>query len=1017
MQAELAREQIAHCVKLSRQHPQGDTINFSLPANSTITLTSGELLISKDITITGPGARTLTISGNNASRIFRVVTASAVVISELTIANGNSGSGVSGGAIHNSGTQTLLTLLNCAFLNNSGGSGGAVANEGILTVNTCTFAGNRSTGHGGALRSTKIMFVRNSTFHNNEAVSSGAITSLANPGGGAALSLRNCTITGNRATDINGSTGGGVLSGSSSTTTLRNTLVAHNTAATGTDLSGSFTSEGYNLVRSSSGATVTPTTGDQIGTPSAANPLLGELQNNGGPTDTRALLPGSPAIDKGHASGLNTDQRGFARPVDSPSIDNASSGDGSDIGAYEVQADQLAGCNGGVYQVQNNNDSGAGSLRAGIQAVSVCQGTTITFAPSVRGVITLTSGELLITRALNIIGPGANLLAIQRDAGASQFRIFEITDFSGNPRFPVTISGLTIANGFAHISGGGESGGGIANLDGSLTVSGCVLSGNSGGTGSGGGIANYNNTLTITNSTITGNTTNFAGGGIYSKNGKVTIANSTISGNTANGGGGGIFTEGAGGAFSDGSEMTITNSTISGNMAPGGGPGGGIFNQGVLNITNSTLSGNAGSIGGGLNNRSGVADLIAVTITGNSGSLGGGIAMGGPVNARSTIIALNTADTSPDMNGTLVSKGFNLIGNSSGVTIQPGPAPDQVGVTAAELNLGPLQDNGGPTRTHALLTGSRAIDKGHSSSLTIDQRDLTRPFDDLIPNASGSDGSDVGAFEVQASGLVANVATRLPVGTGDNVLIEGFIVLGPNGSTKKIIVRALGPFLIPFGIPDALPNPTLEIRDSTNTVVATNNDWRNTQVGGIITGDQAAEIEGSNLAPTNDLESAIIADLAPSSYTAVVRGANNSVGTAIVDAYDLSPASPARLANVATRGLIRPFDQLMIAGFTIQSGDVRAVARAIGPSLSAFGINNALPDTTLQLRDVNGGIVRENDDWQSDQKVELETTGLQPGNPLEAAIVATLPPGQYTAQVRGKPETTGIGVVEIYFLQ
>ncbi|HYJ06656.1 MAG TPA: hypothetical protein VEX43_16090 [Chthoniobacterales bacterium] len=266
-------------------------------------------------------------------------------------------------------------------------------------------------------------------------------------------------------------------------------------------------------------------------------------------------------------------------------------------------------------------------------------------------------------------------------------------------------------------------------------------------------------------------------------------------------------------------------------------------------------------------------------------------------------------------------------------------------------------------------------------------------------------------------GLVGNVATRLPVGTGDNVLIEGFIVLGPNGSTKKIMVRALGPFLIPFGIPDALPNPTLEIRDGNNALIATNNDWMNTQVGGIITADQAAEIHGSGLAPTNNLESAIIANLAPGGYTAVMRGVNNTVGTGIVDAYDMSAASPARLANIATRGLIQPGDQLMIAGFIIQQGDVRAVIRAIGPSLIAFGINNALSDTTLQLRDVNGAIVRENDDWQSHQKQELESTGLQPSDFREAAIVATIPPGQYTAQVRGKPETTGIGVVEVYFLQ
>ena len=268
-----------------------------------------------------------------------------------------------------------------------------------------------------------------------------------------------------------------------------------------------------------------------------------------------------------------------------------------------------------------------------------------------------------------------------------------------------------------------------------------------------------------------------------------------------------------------------------------------------------------------------------------------------------------------------------------------------------------------------------------------------------------------------APGLVANVSTRLPVGTGDNVLIEGFIVQGPAGSTKKIIVRALGPSLIPFGITDALADPTLEIHDATNATVATNNDWRTTQIGGLITGDQVAEITASGVAPGLDLEPAIIADLVPGSYTAVVRGVGDTTGTGVVDAFDLSAASPARLANIATRGFIQPGDRLMIAGFIIQSGPVRLVIRAVGPSLVAFGIANALPDTTLELRDQNGAIVLENDDWRTSQEQELINTGLQPSDNLEAALVATIPPGAYTAQVRGKNDTSGVGVVEVYFLQ
>src|SRR4029077_2407144 len=141
------------------------------------------------------------------------------------------------------------------------------------------------------------------------------------------------------------------------------------------------------------------------------------------------------------------------------------------------------------------------------------------------------------------------------------------------------------------------------------------------------------------------------------------------------------------------------------------------------------------------------------------------------------------------------------------------------------------------------------------------------------------------------AGLVGNVSTRLPVGTDSNVLIEGFIVQGPAGSTKKIIVRAIGPSLLPFGITDALADPTLEIHDASGATVATNDNWKTTQVGGLITGDQVAQISASQLAPSNDLESAIIANLKPGSYTAVVRGFGNTVGTGVVDAYDLSPSS------------------------------------------------------------------------------------------------------------------------------
>jgi len=265
-------------------------------------------------------------------------------------------------------------------------------------------------------------------------------------------------------------------------------------------------------------------------------------------------------------------------------------------------------------------------------------------------------------------------------------------------------------------------------------------------------------------------------------------------------------------------------------------------------------------------------------------------------------------------------------------------------------------------------------------------------------------------------GLVANVSTRLPVAQDPNALFEGFIVQGPAGSTKKIIVRALGPSLEPFGVTNFLANPTLEIIDANSVKVASNDDWKVTQVGGLITGDQVAEISASQLPPGRDAEAAIIANLAPGQYSAVVRGAGNSVGTGVVDAYDLSPASPARLANVATRGFIQPDPNHLIGGFIIQNGSVQVVVTALGPSLTPFGVTNALNDTTLQLRNQNGDLVRENDDWETDQKEELEATKLQPTHRLEAALVQTLQPGQYSAHVRGKG-ASGTGVVQIFFLQ
>jgi hypothetical protein len=268
-------------------------------------------------------------------------------------------------------------------------------------------------------------------------------------------------------------------------------------------------------------------------------------------------------------------------------------------------------------------------------------------------------------------------------------------------------------------------------------------------------------------------------------------------------------------------------------------------------------------------------------------------------------------------------------------------------------------------------------------------------------------------------GTLGNISTRLQVGTADRVMIAGFIVQG--NSPKKVLIRAAGPSLTQFGVPDALANPRLELHDTNNTI-GTNDDWQTTQIGGVITSDQVAEIQNSGLAPRDPLECALIATLAPGSYTAIVQGVNSGTGVGIVEAYDLDATSGSVLANIATRGFVQTGDNAMIGGFIVVTQPTRVIIRAIGPSLSQFGVPNALANPQLELHDTTSTIAR-NDDWQttqiggiitSDQVAAIQNSQLAPTNTAESAIIATLQPGNYTAIVRGVNSTAGNALVEVY---
>jgi hypothetical protein len=268
---------------------------------------------------------------------------------------------------------------------------------------------------------------------------------------------------------------------------------------------------------------------------------------------------------------------------------------------------------------------------------------------------------------------------------------------------------------------------------------------------------------------------------------------------------------------------------------------------------------------------------------------------------------------------------------------------------------------------------------------------------------------------------LGNISTRLQVGTADRVMIAGFIVQG--SAPKKVLIRAAGPSLTQFGVPNALANPQLELHDTNNTI-GMNDNWQTTQIGGVITSDQVAEIQNSGLAPRDPAESALIATLPPGTYTAIVQGVNGGTGVGIVEAYDLNGSSGSLLANISTRGFVQTADNVMIGGFIVVTQPTRVIIRAIGPSLTQFGVPDALVNPQLELHDANNTIAR-NDDWQttqifgiitSDQVAAIQNSQLAPTNPAESAIIATLAAGSYTAIVRGANSTTGNALVEVYAL-
>jgi hypothetical protein len=387
-------------------------------------------------------------------------------------------------------------------------------------------------------------------------------------------------------------------------------------------------------------------------------------------------------------------------------------------GALAIATTAAAPAHAVDFSVTNLNDAGPGSLRQALTDAAAPGPDRVLFAPELSGKIVLTSDELDVAGGTEVVGPGAARLTV---SGNGQFRVFHV---GGLPTEPVTISGLTIADGLSMAGGGGIASGGP------VIVSKVVLTGNT-ALGAGGGIAN-SGALTVLDSTVVGNRVlGIGGGGISATGTTLTIERSTITNNTAETGtGGGVWHN-----IAAADPATIADSTISGNSA-------------------------------------------AMT--------GGGIQLDTVARLSNNILANNTAPSRPDVGVTngapSVEASFNLVEQPADAPINFGGS----NLTGIDPKLGPLADNGGPTPTLALLKGSPALDKGLSTGKG-DQRGATRPYDlKKTPKAAGGNSADIGAYERALCGnaLVTVVGTpgkdKLAGGKGK----DGILGLGGKDTLK-----------------------------------------------------------------------------------------------------------------------------------------------------------------------------------------------------------------------------------------
>lgn len=805
--------------------PRG-TYTLDRVNNTTSDGPNGLPSITAEITINGAGADITTVIRNPTDpdapnfRIFHVASTGTLTLRAMGITRGLIEGETEGAGIFNSngGTVTItnsiivenrrgairnngiMMISESTVTQNFEGREGAISNSGNLSIINSTVSFNESSsgvggifGSVGGIGNTGTLTITNSTIFDNIGGSAGGIR---NDGG--TVNISNNTISRNEATQSN--FGGGILSSSTSsnvgTVKLQNTILIRNAArgnSQSSDCFGPITSLGNNFFNTSIRTSGTPSDSSDdcaiILQPSDldGDPGTGNFTDDGTPGNGHfPLLPNSRAIDAGNNTSCPpTDQLGRQRACL------------CDIGAVEflpAQTVDVVNATGLINAIRAANTSNSYrviNLESGSYNLSAIHNTPN--GPS---------GLPSITSRICLKGTGAGTTTIQRNsnrlfrilhvAPAGVLTLHELTIRNGNSPDSdsggggifnsgmLTLLDSTVSDNMATGSSGepggdGRGGGGISN-SGTAVLTNTTVSDNE-STSSGGGIENFRTrenlgVLTLINSTVSANTAEFDGGGIENS-GDATVSTSTFNDNRANRFGGGInnFSSSLGLATFD-----LTNSTINNNTASL--DGGGFENSAQAFLINSTISGNiAGRNGSGVGNfatgdEPGSIFMNNVTITLNRPSAGRVAAVfnaaGNIVNVLNTIIAQNT---SGDCEGIFISRGFNLVGRGC------------TGFGTQEVSTNPmldavLRDNGGSTRTHALLTGSAAIDRGNpaapGSSETAceptDQRGFSRPVDGPDPGSTAT--CDIGAFEfgmriVNSMVQFAAPATSSPITSDD----------------------------------------------------------------------------------------------------------------------------------------------------------------------------------------------------------------------------------------------------------